>query len=216
MPKLASVIEAILYLKGQPLKIARIAEHAGCDREMAEEGLMELMNEYAHREGALEIVETKEGYCLQLKSGFRHLVDTLIPLDLGVGALRTLAAIALRSPIAQTDLIDLRGSGAYQHVSELVELGFVRKKRQSDGRSFWLQVTDKFHQHFEINDLPKLTQKVASSSDQPPSPETTEESDEQTKEVDQVALETASNVGENAEPTQQNGKNALTSTEATP
>lgn len=216
MPKLASVIEAILYLKGQPLKIARIAEHAGCDREMAEEGLMELMNEYAHRESALEIVETKDGYCLQLKSGFRHLVDTLIPLDLGVGALRTLAAIALRSPIAQTDLIDLRGSGAYQHVSELVELGFVRKKRQSDGRSFWLQVTDKFHQHFEIDDLPKLTQKVATSSDQPESPETTEESDEQTKEVKQAASETASNVGENAEPTKQNGKNALTSTEATP
>jgi segregation and condensation protein B len=163
MPKLASVIEAILYLKGRPLSIARIAEHAGCDREMAEEGLMELMNDYAHRESALEIIETKEGYCLQLKSGFRHLVDTLIPLDLGVGALRTLAAIALRGPIAQTDLIDLRGSGAYQHVSELVQLGFVRKRRQSDGRSFWLQVTDKFHQHFEIDDLPAVTQKVTSA-----------------------------------------------------
>ncbi|MEM6836738.1 MAG: SMC-Scp complex subunit ScpB [Cyanobacteria bacterium P01_C01_bin.120] len=161
MPKLASVIEAILYLKGRPLSITHLAEHAGCDREMAEEGLMDLMNEYAHREGALEIIETKDGYCLQLKSGFRHLVDTLIPLDLGVGALRTLAAIALRGPIAQTDLIDIRGSGAYQHVSELVNLGFVRKRRQSDGRSFWLQVTNKFHQHFEIDDLPTFTQKAA-------------------------------------------------------
>lgn len=165
MPKLASVIEAILYLKGRPLDIARLAEHAGCDREMAEEGLMELMNDYAHREGALEIIETKEGYCLQLKSGFRHLVDTLIPLDLGVGALRTLAAIALRGPIAQTDLIDIRGSGAYQHVNELVNLGFVRKRRQSDGRSFWLQVTSKFHQHFEIDDLPAFTQKPTLTTD---------------------------------------------------
>ncbi|MEM1310427.1 MAG: SMC-Scp complex subunit ScpB [Cyanobacteria bacterium P01_C01_bin.70] len=160
MPKLASVIEAILYLKGRPLSIAHLAEHAGCDREMAEEGLMELMNEYAHREGALEIIETKDGYCLQLKSGFRHLVDTLIPLDLGVGALRTLAAIALRGPIAQTELVDIRGSGAYQHVNELVNLGFVRKRRQSDGRSFWLQVTNKFHQHFEIDNLPTFSQKA--------------------------------------------------------
>ncbi|MGF1458825.1 MAG: SMC-Scp complex subunit ScpB [Leptolyngbyaceae cyanobacterium] len=167
MPKLASVIEAILYLKGRPIDIARLAEHAGCDREMAEEGLMDLMNEYAHREGALEIIETKEGYCLQLKSGFRHLVDTLIPLDLGVGALRTLAAIALRGPIAQTDLVDLRGSGAYQHVNELAQLGFVRKRRQSDGRSFWLQVTDKFHQHFEIDDLPSFTQSSPPAPKQP-------------------------------------------------
>ena len=167
MPKLASVIEAILYLKGRPLEISHLAEHAGCDREMAEEGLMELMNEYAHRESALEIVETKDGYCLQLKSGFRHLVDTLIPLDLGVGALRTLAAIALRGPIAQTDLIDIRGSGAYQHVNELVTLGFVRKRRQADGRSFWLQVTNKFHQHFEIDDLPAFTKQATQSASAP-------------------------------------------------
>ncbi len=165
MPKLASVIEAILYLKGRPLQIANLAEYAGCDREMAEEGLMDLMNEYAHRESALEIIETKDGYCLQLKSGFRHLVDTLIPLDLGVGALRTLAAIALRGPIAQTDLIEIRGSGAYQHVSELVNLGFVRKRRQADGRSFWLQVTNKFHQHFEIDDLPAFTKQATKASD---------------------------------------------------
>lgn len=159
MPRLASVIEAILYLKGRPLSVAGIAEYAGCERGTAEEGLLELMNDYAHRESALEIIETKEGYCLQLKSGFRHLVDTLIPLDLGVGALRTLAAIALRGPVMQTDLIDLRGSGAYQHVHELVRLGFVRKRRQSDGRSFWLQVTDKFHQHFEVDQLPSVKPK---------------------------------------------------------
>ena len=156
MAQLASLIEAILYLKGRPLSIGRLAEYAGQDRELVEEGLLELMNDYAHRDGALELDETKEGYCLQLKTGFKHLVDTLIPLDLGVGALRTLAAIALRGPIGQPDLVDLRGSGVYQHVPELVKLGFVRKRRQTDGRSFSLQVTDKFYQHFEIDQLPKL------------------------------------------------------------
>lgn len=156
MPRLASTIEAILYLKGQPLPITKIAEYAGCDRPTAEEGLIELMADYAHRESALEVVETPDGYCLQLRETFQSLVQTLIPLDLGVGALRTLAAIALKGPIAQTDLVELRGSGAYQHVPELVELGFVRKRRQSDGRSYWLQVTDKFHQYFQVDKLPQI------------------------------------------------------------
>ncbi len=163
MAQLASLIEAILYLKGRPLPIGRLAEYAGQDREVVEEGLMELMNDYAHRDGALELVETKEGYCLQLKTGFKHLVDTLIPLDLGVGALRTLAAIALRGPLSQPDLVDLRGSGVYQHVPELVKLGFVRKRRQTDGRSFSLHVTDKFYQHFEIDQLPKLKRRKATT-----------------------------------------------------
>lgn len=105
--RLATKIEAILYLKGQPLSLAELAEYAGCDRAIAEEGLIELINDYAHRDSALEVVETSVGYSLQLRSGFQELVKTLIPVELGVGALRTLAAIALHSPISQTDLVDL-------------------------------------------------------------------------------------------------------------
>ncbi len=155
MMSLASKIEAILYLKGQPLPLARIAEYAGCDREQAEEGLIELMADYAHRDTALEIAETPDGYCLQLREAFQELVQTLIPLDLGVGALRTLAAIALKGPLSQTDLVELRGSGAYQHVQELVELGFIRKRRQAESRSNLVQVTDKFYQYFQVDKLPQ-------------------------------------------------------------
>lgn len=158
MPSIASKIEAILYLKAQPLPIAQIAEYAQVDRKTAQAGLSELMASYADRDGALEVVETPDGYCLQLREGFQELVQTLIPLDLGVGALRTLAAIALKGPIAQNELVDLRGSGAYQHIPELVSLGFVRKRRQSDGRSYWLQVTDKFYQYFQVEKLPQLSE----------------------------------------------------------
>jgi segregation and condensation protein B len=156
MSRLASTIEAILYLKAQPLAVSEIAEFAGCDRNAVEEGLIELMEDYARRDSALEVVETPDGYTLQLREPFHHLVQTLIPADLGVGALRTLAAIALKGPLSQPDLIELRGSGAYQHVQELVELGFVKKRRQSDGRSYWLQVTDKFRQYFQLSQLPDL------------------------------------------------------------
>jgi segregation and condensation protein B len=161
---LAAKIEAILYLKGQPLTLTEIAQFAGCDRASAEEGLIALITDYAHRDSALEVVETPKGYSLQLREAFHDLVQTLVPVDLGVGALRTLAAIALRGPISQTDLVELRGSGAYQHVQTLVEQGFVRKRRQSDGRSFWLQVTDKFYQYFQIEQLPKLVSKASPES----------------------------------------------------
>lgn len=152
--RLATKIEAILYLKGQPLSLTEIAEYARCDRTTVEEALIELLDDYARRDSALEVVETPDGYSIQLRSGFHDLVQTLIPVELGVGALRTLAAIALHSPIIQTELVELRGSGAYQHVQELVELGFVRKRRQADCRSSWLQVTDKFHQYFQLEQLP--------------------------------------------------------------
>jgi len=160
MSALSSKLEAILYLKGQPLPLARLAEYAGCDRPTTEQGMIELMSDYAHRESALEVVETPDGYCLQLRQEFQDLVQTLVPVDLGLGALRTLAAIALKAPLTLTELVDLRGSGAYQHVQELVEQGFVKKRRKSDSRSASLQVTDKFYQYFEVEKLPKIAIKA--------------------------------------------------------
>ena len=160
MISLANKIEAILYLKGQPLSIAEIAEFAECNRAAVLEGLLELIDDYAHRNSALVVVETGSEYSLQLRGGFQDLVQTLIPVELGVGAMRTLAAIALKSPITQAELVNLRGSGAYQHVQTLVELGFVRKRRQADCRSFGIQVTEKFQQYFQIEQLSQLAELV--------------------------------------------------------
>jgi segregation and condensation protein B len=81
-------------------------------------------------------------------------MQDLVPAELGVGALRTLAAIALKNPIRQTDLVDLRGSSAYQQVQELVELGLVQKRRE--GRSYWLEVTEQFYQYFEVDDIKEI------------------------------------------------------------
>jgi len=114
------------------------------------------MEDYAYRHSALEVVETETGYSLQLREAFQDLIQTLIPVELGIGAQRTLAVIALKGPIAQTDLVTLRGSGVYQQVQELVERGFVRKQRQTGGRSFSLQVTNQFYQYFQVDQLPAI------------------------------------------------------------
>jgi segregation and condensation protein B len=99
-------------------------------------------------------LETPNGYSLQLRSCYQSLLENLIPAELNPSILKTLAAIALKNPILQSDLIVVRGSSAYKHVNQLLEEGFIRKRRQEEGRSYWLEVTDKFHQYFEINQLP--------------------------------------------------------------
>ena len=151
--KTTTKIEALLYIKGKPLSLTEIAVSLQDEPDAIEEALIQLMNDYAHRDSALEIVENNLGFSLQLKSVYETLLKESIPAELGKGALRTLAAIALKHPVLQSDLIEMRGSSAYQQVGELVELGFIRKRPQADGRSYWLEVTDKFHQYFEIDKL---------------------------------------------------------------
>lgn len=151
---LTTQIEAILYLKGKPLSLSEIVEYAKCTQDEAQSTIIKLMSDYAHRDSALEVVETPTGYSLQLRASCQGLLENLVPAELSTGTLRTLAAITLKNPILQSELINLRGSSAYDHVNQLVELGFIRKRRQEEGRSYWLEVTNKFHQYFEINHLP--------------------------------------------------------------
>ncbi|NJM57111.1 MAG: SMC-Scp complex subunit ScpB [Synechococcales cyanobacterium RU_4_20] len=154
---LTAKIEAILYLRGQPLKLKEIAEYALCSKGDAEDALIQLMDNYALWDGALEVVEDPDGYSLQLRSNLKELIHTLVPVQFGVGVLRTLAAIALRKNLKLSELVELRGSGAYQHVQTLLEEGFIQKRNLKDSRSAQLRVTEKFHQYFEIEEIPQVT-----------------------------------------------------------
>ncbi len=143
-------LEAILYLKGRPLTLGELAEIAGVGREEAELALITLMADYAHRDTALEIRQEGHRYSLQLGEAMGDLVQNLLPVDLSTAALRTLATIALKKRILQSDLVELRGSGAYEHIKELLAQNFIERKRQSEGRSYWLSLSEKFHRTFAV------------------------------------------------------------------
>ena len=143
-------MEAILYLKGKPLSLGELAEIAGINRDQAEMALITLMADYAHRDTALEIRQEGQRYSLQLRDGLGALVQNLLPVDLSTAALRTLATIALKKRLLQSDLVELRGSGAYDHIKELLAQNFIERKRQSEGRSYWLSLSEKFHRTFAI------------------------------------------------------------------
>jgi segregation and condensation protein B len=143
-------LEAILYLKGRPLSLAELAELAGLEREATEWALITLMADYAHRDTALEIHEEGGRYSLQLREGLGDLVQNLLPVDLSTASLRTLATIALKNRILQSELVELRGSGAYEHIKELLAQDFIERRRQSDGRSYWLSLSEKFNRTFAV------------------------------------------------------------------
>lgn len=143
-------LEAILYLKGRPVPLAELAAIAGIEREEAELALITLMADYAHRDTALEIRQDGQSFSLQLRESLGDLVQSLLPVDLSTAALRTLATIALKKRILQSELVDLRGSGAYDHIRELLAQDFIERRRQSDGRSYWLSLSEKFHRTFSV------------------------------------------------------------------
>lgn len=150
MEQLKTRIEAVLFTTAQALSIKEIAEILNEeDVEKAEEAMLELIMDYSARPGALEI-DDENGYILQVKEEHMDIVEKLCPVELKPAALRTLSVIALKEPIRQSDLKELRGSTAYEHVQELLDKGLISRTRDKNGRSYNLKTTPKFAEYFKL------------------------------------------------------------------
>ncbi len=156
-------IEAVLFLTGKALTIHEIADKLSTPAEDVEEALLELMSDYSYREDSALEIDDSDGYILQVKDDYSSVVNQMIPVELSIAALRTLSAIAIHGPMLQSDLIEARGSSAYDHIKELAEHKLVSKRRKD--RSYLLSVTPKFHEYFKLtgdkDELKKLALHLA-------------------------------------------------------
>jgi len=141
-------VEAVMFLTGKALSVQDIGEILGSPYEETETALMELMGDYNFREeSSLEIDDT-DGYILQVKEEYSDIVHKMMPLEMSAAELRTLSAIAIKSPVLQSDLIEWRGSVAYDHIANLLKRKLITKRRE--GRSYILNVTRSFHEYFKL------------------------------------------------------------------
>ena len=148
---LVTKVEAVLYLKGRPITKKELSEIINADINSISDAIKELKIKYSNPKSAIELNEINNSFSLELKSSLNEFVDDLLPSDLKTSELRTLATIAIKKKILQSDLILLRGSGAYEHIKELLEKKFIVKRRQKDGRSYWLSLSEKFFQTFAVS-----------------------------------------------------------------
>ena len=132
------------------MSLTEIIEIVHEEKSIVEQALFALIAGYAQRDTALQINEKNGSYCLELKTILSPLVKSLLPVDISIATLRTLATIALKKRILQSELVEIRGSGAYEHIKELISQDFIDRKRQREGRSYWITLSEKFHQTFSI------------------------------------------------------------------
>ncbi|MEM2103997.1 MAG: SMC-Scp complex subunit ScpB [Candidatus Bathyarchaeia archaeon] len=157
-----ALVEAALYVAGRPLNLAELcAVLKTRSKNKAKKLVKTLAADYACRNTALEILELKdERYVLQLKAEFTPHVKKLVkkPL-LSTGPLKTLAYIALRQPISQKRVVEVRGRHAYEHIKLLKEMELVASERK--GRSTVLKTTVYFADYFGLShDTPTMKREL--------------------------------------------------------
>lgn len=144
---LKAQVEAILFISDTPLKTGAISKMLNASYDDVQSALVQIIQEYEDRNGGLEI-GTDDGYIIQVKTQYLNIVTDMMPLELNPGPMRTLSAITLKEPVLQSEIINMRGSGAYDHINELVEQELITKKPQ--GLTYLLKTTKKFEKYFRL------------------------------------------------------------------
>lgn len=152
------VMEAALFAAGGALDAATLGKLIGKPKKHVIPIALDLVNEYSSRETGIEVIDLGERYVMQVKPKYTDVVRPLAPKELSAPMLRTLSMIAYHQPLIQSELVDMRGNSAYDHIRELKERGFV--EAVPHGRTKILRTSSLFADYFglESND-PELVKK---------------------------------------------------------
>ncbi|MFH0701098.1 MAG: SMC-Scp complex subunit ScpB [Candidatus Woesearchaeota archaeon] len=173
-------VEAVLFAVGKEISSERIAVLCSLEVPQVEKIIIRLQQDHAQRDHSLQIVKKENGWKLTVRDEYVPLVSSLVSsTELDSAMMATLAVIAWKYPILQSDVIKLRGSGAYDHMHQLESQGYVDKEKF--GRSFKLKLTKKFFEYF---DLPSAEAKQAFLNRVPP--EVLKAAEQVEKEADEV------------------------------
>ena len=143
-------VEAILFASGRLMEIDTLINLTGASsKKVISNAVEKLMEEYEKRDSPMMVVEEKGGWKLTVREKYLSLVRNIVSdMELPKSVLETLAVIAWKSPVMQSEIISIRHNKAYEHIKELVELEFISK--ESYGRSYMIKLTNKFFNYFDI------------------------------------------------------------------
>jgi segregation and condensation protein B len=150
MSGLRQQVEVLLYWNQTGFTPGELAELLKTTNREASQAILELAREYELRESGLQISWRGGSYAMEAREEYAYLADTMLPSGLKRAALRTLSAVGLQEPMRQSLLVEQRGSGAYQHVRDLQEAGFLTREEQ--GGTYLLRTTSKFRRLFRLSE----------------------------------------------------------------
>lgn len=150
MSKVRNKVEAILFLAGKSLEFEDVRKLCRASPEEVQQALSELKKEYDEKNTGVTLVQHGTAWKITVKEEHMPLARKLVrETELSKSVLETLAVIAFKYPIRQSDLIKIRTNKAYNHLVELEQQGFI--SRQKQGRTNLIKLTERFFEYFDLS-----------------------------------------------------------------
>lgn len=177
LPELKQIVGALLFAAKEPLTVKRIRkamietgngfagpyeQYAKATDQQIEGAIEELQEDLGKAKLGLHVALVAEAYRLQNDAAcgpfVRALLDKNQVMRLSKPALETLAIVAYRQPCLRSEIEEVRGVSVDAVLRKLIDMQLVRVVRRSElpGRPWLFGTTQKFLEHFGINQIADL------------------------------------------------------------
>lgn len=149
-PELKKKVESVLFAVGKKMELSEIAKLVGTrDLEIVKGALLELQFDYEQSDRSIHLQNDGDFWKLAVRDRYTPVISKIVTqTELTKTVMETLAVIAYKSPMMQSDLIKIRTNKAYDHLVELEKMGYITRKKK--GRTKEIRLAEKFFEYFDI------------------------------------------------------------------
>ena len=158
----AAVIEALIFVSDEPLGARTIAEVLKEDKDIINEAVQALAQEFNARNGGLQLREVAGGWQFATRPEYhehvRAFLKTRPSAKLTIASLETLAVIAYRQPVTVPEILEIRGVQSPSAIKTLLDKKLIVAKGRKDtvGRPMMYGTSKEFLLQFGLKDLSEL------------------------------------------------------------
>ena len=174
-PDLHKVIEAILYVTGEPVALGDLARALEATQLEVLSAVELLENQYDEQHRGLRLKRFGTHVQLATRADYAPYIERLLQpvqkVSLSQAALETLAVVAYRQPVTRLDVEMVRGVKCDYSMQSLMVKGLIGEvgRKETIGRPILYATTDLFLSHFglqTLGDLPKPPEKPAATEEE--------------------------------------------------
>ena len=162
LDELAAVIEALIFVNGEPLAAKQIAENLSEDSALIESLLENLAAEWNERGGGLQLRAVAGGWQFATRAEFhedlKRFLNTRPNAKLSLAALETLAVIAYKQPVTVPEILEIRGVQSGSAIKTLLDRRLIvaKGRKETVGRPMLYATSKEFLLQFGLKDLSEL------------------------------------------------------------
>jgi segregation and condensation protein B len=155
------VLESLLFVSGDGLKISDIAEQMNTDKAVIEKSIKRLKEKYSGKCG-IHLITYNGKVQFRSNPAYVDVISLVLnPIkekDLSNAALETIAIIAYRQPVTRLEIEQIRGNNSEYTIQLLLKHNLIEVvgRKDSVGKPLLFGTTEEFLKRFQVNSIDEL------------------------------------------------------------